>query len=641
MVDEFAEPPSRAGEDDTERDPSADAAVEDEAAIEDNAAGDVAAEDGPVAAPGFAEPSDAAVAEPPGIAGTVSADMVAEPFESGASDAEPAETPTDPGLVEPEVQPDAESWESLQIAGRYAIGEPIGESRLGWVYRAWDSETEQDVEVTFLYAAMVAAADDVETRLEELRGLQHLHVLPLLHWELHPAPCLVYPAPTMRLQQLIGLGAALTPSQALLIGLQAAETLHGLRERGITHGALTPWHCCIDITGRLRLAGMGLDFLSYPDSAEASSRYSAPETIPTTSRDEDATADVPDEPDTADAATVPADFADADVEWGIADETGADAEWDVADGVAADAEEDASGDVGQEVVVGAPAFDPGAADVYGLGLLLAEAAAGRPLTPAEISSLGMTILPPDATPATARHLARLAPLLAQASAAMPEQRLDADELALALRATAEMMPPPRRLDEAFQRVEEHELQPVPATEPEPVPRRETARPRNLLVRLVAAAAVVAAAVLLVVSVADNGGTPSHTVPDVVGMSWSQANRTLSDGGWAVRRLEVRVPDVAIGEVIGQLPEPGGLLDEGQVVKVQISLGEPLVVVPADIVGMSLEEAGLRLSAIGLRPGSLSHRFDVSVPDGAVVAVSETLPELPRGSTVDLVIAVHR
>ncbi len=598
MVDEFAEPPSRAGEDDTERDPSA----------------------------------DAAVAEPPGIADTVSADMVAEPFESGASDAELAETPTDPGLVEPEVQPDAESWESLQIAGRYAIGEPIGESRLGWVYRAWDSETEQDVEVTFLYADMVAVADDVETRLEELRGLQHLHVLPLLHWELHPAPCLVYPAPTMRLQQLIGLGAALTPSQALLIGLQAAETLHGLRERGITHGALTPWHCCIDITGRLRLAGMGLDFLSYPDSAEASSRYSAPETIPTTSRDEHATADVPDEPDeadTADAATVPADFADADVEWGIADETGA------------DAEEDASGDVGQEVVGAAPAFDPGAADVYGLGLLLAEAAAGRPLTPAEISSLGMTILPPDATPATARHLARLAPLLAQASAAMPEQRLDAGELALALRATAEMMPPPLRLDEVFQRVEEHELQPAPATEPEPVPRRETARPRNLLVRLVAAAAVVAAAVLLVVSVADNGGTPSHTVPDVVGMSWSQANRTLSDGGWAVRRLEVRVPDVAIGEVIGQLPEPGGLLDEGQVVKVQISLGEPLVVVPADIVGMSLEEAGLRLSAIGLRPGSLSHRFDVSVPDGAVVAVSEILPELPRGSTVDLVIAVHR
>ena len=166
------------------------------------------------------------------------------------------------------------------IAGRYRVGEPIVETRLGCSYQAWDSETEQDVEVTYLYAEIVAAAPDVESRLEELRGLQHLHVLPLLHWELDPAPCLVYPAPTMRLQQLIEAGAALTPSQTLLIGLQAAETLHALRERGITHGDLTPSQCCIDITGRLRLAETGVDFLRYPDDLDPPSRYGAPEAVP-------------------------------------------------------------------------------------------------------------------------------------------------------------------------------------------------------------------------------------------------------------------------------------------------------------------------------------------------------------------------
>ena len=560
-----------------------------------------------------------------------------------------------------EVAPADAPPEPVLIAGRYRVGEPIVETRLGWTYQAWDSETEQDVEVTYLYAEIVAAAPDVESRLEELRGLQHLHVLPLLHWELDPAPCLVYPAPTMRLQQLIEVGAALTHSQTLLIGLQAAETLHALRERGITHGDLTPSQCCIDVTGRLRLAEMGVDFLRYPDDSDPPSRYGAPEAVPAIPGEVADVADglgaapdaeVPDAPDDADTtgdSSVHDDSSTAEAEPDVddgesvesVDGTGS----DDAAGVAAEAEEEVAPAAGQAVPAEAPGagprLDAGAADLYGLGLVLAEAAAGRLLAAADISSLGTTVLPPDAAVATARYLSRLAPLLKQATAPNPENRLSADELALALRATAEMLPPPSRLDEAFRRVEEDRLQLAPVTDTRPVRHTKSGRPRNLLVRLVAAAAVVAAAAWLVLSVARDDDTPSHVVPDVAGMSWTEASSALTEAGWEVRRLEVRVPDAAVGEVIGQLPEPGGLLDEGQVVKVQVSLGEPLVVVPADIVGMPLAQAELRLSAIGLRVGSVSDRFDLSVPDGAVVEIAESLPELPRGSTVDLVIAVDR
>ena len=554
-------------------------------------------------------------AEPPGgIAGDATAER------ANTKDATADEVEAAVVAAGEEVAPADAPPEPVLIAGRYRVGEPIVETRLGWTYQAWDSETEQDVEVTYLYAEIVAAAPDVESRLEELRGLQHLHVLPLLHWELDPAPCLVYPAPTMRLQQLIEVGAALTPSQTLLIGLQAAETLHALRERGITHGDLTPSQCCIDVTGRLRLAEMGVDFLRYPDDSDPPSRYGAPEAVPAIPTEE---------------AAIPGEVAD------VADGTGS----DDAAGVAAEAEEEVAPAAGQAVPAEAPGagprLDAGAADLYGLGLVLAEAAAGRLLAAADISSLGTTVLPPDAAVATARYLSRLAPLLKQATAPNPENRLSADELALALRATAEMLPPPSRLDEAFRRVEEDRLQLAPVTDTRPVRHTKSGRSRNLLVRLVAAAAVVAAAAWLVLSVARDDDTPSHVVPDVAGMSWTEASSALTEAGWEVRRLEVRVPDAAVGEVIGQLPEPGGLLDEGQVVKVQVSLGEPLVVVPADIVGMPLAQAELRLSAIGLRVGSVSDRFDLSVPDGVVVEIAESLPELPRGSTVDLVIAVDR
>ena len=123
------------------------------------------------------------------------------------------------------------------------------------------------------------------------------------------------------------------------------------------------------------------------------------------------------------------------------------------------------------------------------------------------------------------------------------------------------------------------------------------------------------------------------------MDWSEASETLAASGWEVRRLDVRVPGASPDEVVGQLPSQGGLLDEGQTVKVQVSLGEPLVVIPADIVGMTVEEAGLRLSEIGLRVGIVQTSLDPAVPEGSVVAVNEMLPELPRGSAVDLVVAV--
>ena len=290
-----------------------------------------------------------------------------------------------------------------------------------------------------------------------------------------------------------------------------------------------------------------------------------------------------------------------------------------------------------------PPEDPteraGTADVYALGLTLADAAAGRLLEPADIARIGRSVVPPGASAATVRNLSRLAPLLVQATVARPERRLGIDEFALALRATAEMFPPPERLDEAFRRVTESSAEPVESAETRTVPDAAPSRVPGLLPRLVTAAAVVVAGALLVIFTAGGDETPSHLVPSVVGMDWAQADEALTASGWEVRRLEVRVPATPAGEVVGQLPEPGGLLDEGQVVKVQVTLGEPLVVVPADIVGLSLAEAGLRLSAIGLRLGTVHERVDPSVPEGAVVDIAEPLPELPRGSQVDLVIAV--
>ena len=596
------------------------------------------------------------------------------------------------GVDEESLQPlerdaDAPIWEPAPIAGRYRLGDYLTESRLGRTYRAWDTETDEEVEVTFLDDEAVTDATSAEAWLEELRGLRHLHVLPLLDWEIAPVPYLVSAAPAMRLDRLITAGVPLSPSQTLLIGLQAAETLHDLRRRGITHGALTPYHCCVDANGRLRLAELGVDFLRAPLEPADATRYDAPEAI-RAAEDESlhapaAGAEAPAQPvefesaetvgapgpETEDAPGEPDDLTDAGEslsdDAAVGDVSAGDvlagdvAAGDVAAGDVAAGHVGAGGVVPDDVAAGpdaseppadvepspgeqpAAAYAPAAGDVYGLGLILTEVAAGRPMAPEGIAQLGRAVVPRGAGAATARHLARLAPMLVQATVSNPQSRLEADELALAMRATAEMLPPPARLDEVFQRAGDDRAEPeasegaVRALEP------VRARRRNPLMRIAAAAAVVVAAALLVIYTAGGGGTPSYPVPDVVGLDWTRANDTLTTSGWEVRRLEVRVAEAAAGEVVGQLPEPGGLLDAGQVVKVQVSLGPPLVVVPADIVGLPLEQAGLRLSEMGLAVGTVETRVDPSMPAGSVVAVAEPLPELPRGSPVDLVIAVAR
>lgn len=601
--------------------------------------------------------------------------------------------------------PENATWEPAPIAGRYRIGEYLATNRLGRTYRARDTETDQDVEVTFLDADAVTDAPGVEAWLEELRSLRHLHVLPLLDWEIAPVPYLVYAAPEMRLDRMVSARVALTPSQILLIGLQAAETLHNLRQQGITHGALTPAHCCVEASGRLRLAELGVDFLRAPLEPGEATRYDAPEAIRVAelenseafaAGDEDParleefevaeTLDAPgtpgaagsateDEPDNAsgesalasdvgeseDGDARPQDVAavdgaiDAverddierdDVAFGrvAADDVAADdvaTAGDAAGGVPADRdaiELSASVDLSpSENEAARP--DSAPADVFALGLTLTEVAAGRPVAPAEVAQLGRGIVPMRAGQATARYLARLAPLLVQATAARPSNRLEADELALALRATAEMLPPPSRLDEAFRLVGDDRIESGAAEQAAIVPQPLRRNWRNPLMRIAAAAAIVVAGALLVLVTTGGEDTPTHTVPDVVGTDWTSARDTLAASGWEVRRLEVRVADAAAGEVVGQLPEPGGLLDEGQVVKVQVSLGQPLVVIPADIVGLPLTEAGLRLSEVGLAVGTVESRVDPTLPAGSVVAVAELLPELPRGSQVDLVIAV--
>ena len=420
----------------------------------------------------------------------------------------------------------------------------------------------------------VTEAVSLEAHLEFLKTLEHMHVAPLIAWGSEPVRHLVYLAEGTSLRRILESGYKLSLSQALLLGLQAAETLDGFANDGISHGDLRPENFLVDEQGRLRLAGLGAEEFRALLPSAASRRddhYAAAEIMSAHSQS---------------PAAQP---------------------------------------------------DPSAADIYALALTLAESILGRLISVKELQLLSSSgTSSSDEGTTTAKSLGSLAPLFIQAVQSEPSERPNAGEFALALRATAESLPKPQRFDAALERVREVEGLRVDVAASEK--QGFLARNLRLVASVSASVVVIVCFLLLFVGVYRSERISALAVPDVVGMDWAEADALLREQGWMTRRLEVRAAASRPEMVTAQQPPSGDLLEVGQVVKVQVSLGAPLVVVPLDLLGAPLEEARIKLSALGLSAGEIQRRPSPGTQEGVVLEINEQMSEFPEGSQIDLVVS---
>jgi eukaryotic-like serine/threonine-protein kinase len=133
-------------------------------------------------------------------------------------------------------------------------------------------------------------------------------------------------------------------------------------------------------------------------------------------------------------------------------------------------------------------------------------------------------------------------------------------------------------------------------------------------------------------VVSNGREPV-TIPSVAGAPQADAEQALTDAGLVPEVLTEYSDVVPAGQVIGQDPAPGPAL-RGDTVRLTVSLGPPLVAVPA-VVGKQVADATRILEDAG---------FDVRIERvlggffGTVRASDPTAgTAIPRGSTVTLTI----
>ena len=124
-------------------------------------------------------------------------------------------------------------------------------------------------------------------------------------------------------------------------------------------------------------------------------------------------------------------------------------------------------------------------------------------------------------------------------------------------------------------------------------------------------------------------------PDVIGMQYDDLGDRLGERDWDITRLEARVDGTVVGSVLSQEPSPGDEVDPALGLTVTVSLGNQMIEIPSDIIGLTVEQAESRLGTVGLVLGRLSQESSEGLAAGLVIGLDEPTAQMPTGEGVDL------
>ena len=505
------------------------------------------------------------------------------------------------------------------FSGRYRLLEFVGEGSNARVYVAEDLTLRRRVALKILRADTVDDADFLERFADEMRATSALHyprVLPVYDWGLEPQPYTVteYLAGGS-LAAVLSAGHRLTPSQALVVGLEAARALVNIHRGGRAHLGLAPSSILFDSSSRPYISDLGI-------AAALGAAAQHPAELGNT-----------DSTDTADPAAARTDGADDDTDGGepVDGDAGADA------GIPPEG----PGEQGSAPASYSP-FEQ-SQDVYDLALVLCESVTGA-------RDLTVDVGGSDPVPITA--LGPLQAVLERAAAAGPAERLTAAELASELLRVAPLLSRPDPLPLSMPKAPPADAgtTPVSSTEAfETIGRSVSERsaiphddvPRRRWPGLALAAVLVLGGSAAGVWAWISSG-PDIAVPELQGQTRATAAAAAADSGWEINEILVRAPNTERGEVVRTEPAAGISLSEGATLDVFVSLGEPLIPVSRlyGLFGMTVDDATDELEAAGLDVAGETLANDDVVPAGNVIGldVAEGVHELEVGSDVTLLVS---
>ena len=158
------------------------------------------------------------------------------------------------------------------------------------------------------------------------------------------------------------------------------------------------------------------------------------------------------------------------------------------------------------------------------------------------------------------------------------------------------------------------------------PRKPKAKPddkkkkKRAIIIGVAAAAILALFGILYVSGIIGGGGKEITVPDVKGMSYSEAKEVLEAKGLKIEKADEPIASQKIekGKIVSQTPSKNSKVKKGRTVRVILSAGNTELKVP-DLKGLSYKEAKTLLSEMGLQISKGDEVDSDSVTEGLIAS----------------------
>ena len=137
---------------------------------------------------------------------------------------------------------------------------------------------------------------------------------------------------------------------------------------------------------------------------------------------------------------------------------------------------------------------------------------------------------------------------------------------------------------------------------------------------VAAAAILALFGILYVSGIIGGGGKEVTVPDVKGMSYSEAKEVLEAKGLKIEKADEPIASEKIekGKIVSQTPSKNSKVKKGRTIRVILSAGNTELKVP-DLKGLSYKEAKTLLSEMGLQISKGDEVDSDSVTEGLIAS----------------------
>ena len=493
------------------------------------------------------------------------------------------------------------------LGGRYRLTGLVGTGASAHVFVAEDVTLRRIVAVKTLHPAL---ADD-EAFLRRFRAearaaaaLNHPHIMRVFDWgEADDGPYLVLEHLVGgSLRDLLDAGHRLSPSQALMIGLEAASALDYAHRRGLVHRDVKPANLLFDEEGRLCVADFGLaralaeSAWTEPDGVVlGTARYASPEQVQGSAVDGRA--------DVYALALVLVEAVTGQVPF-AADTTIATLMARLHQPLNAPA---AMGALGPALERAAAPDREDRFDAAGLARALDAAAAQLP-RPAPI-------------PVGWGAEAQAAPPFGPA----PEPGTDLTELGTAYRATRPAAPP------AGPTYATTTLAPQIATATSPVtPPRRRRWPRRLFISL--ATLVLAGAVAAGALVAFTLTRPRYPVPTLVGLTQDKAAAALAAEHLHLRLAGQRYDElVPAGVIVDQSPAASHRARKGTSVAVHVSEGPQPRAVP-DLTGLSLAAATSKLQDAGFTVGE-ADTFSDAVAKGFVVSWSPKDGPQAKGAKV--------